>query len=327
MDLKWLQSLYYSSSQLPREDEFYTNLLMDADFLANFPQVFQLLKEQGRLEDTPLFFRQHLKERYKESYYQNLFIKNQTVQILKAFEEQEILVIPLKGVFFSEKYFGHLGARITSDIDLLIKNVQLEKVIPVIKSLGFSVEEEEIDGHFHRSFSKELPGSEIPLTVELHWDLLKENTASLPIDEFWKQSRPLKPFFYIRELSDYHTFYMICLHGWRHNLDSLKFYLDIIQLIYRVGDQIDYGNLIADTTQHKTHRRITRTLAIVYQECPFLEKIKEFPYRDKKVYLSYKEKKNPRGRMFKKYKDFIDYQFLSYDTAEHRFRELISWLK
>jgi hypothetical protein len=327
LSLNWLCTLYDAASPLPEGEASYTKALLDADFLSNTPQIYHLLKEQGRLEQTPLFFQQRLKEMFKRSYYQNLFIKNQVGQVVQSFEEYEVDVIPLKGVFFAEKYFGHLGARITSDIDLLVKFEDLEKAIALVKSSGFMIEEEEIQGHFHLSFSKRLPGSEIPLTIEMHWDLVQESTASLPIEEFWEQSILMKPYTHVRVLSNYHTFYMICLHGWRHNLDSIKYYLDMIQLIHQVGDEIDYSALIKDADRHKTQRRLTRTLSILYQECPFLEKIKPFSHKDKRLYLSYEDKKEPSGKVFEKYSDFIDYQFFSYDTARHKVREVIHWLK
>ncbi len=42
----------------------------------------------------------------------------------------------------------------------------------------------------------------------------------------WNDSSTIEGYQHVRELSDLHTFYMICLHGWRHNLDSLKYFID-----------------------------------------------------------------------------------------------------
>jgi hypothetical protein len=85
------------------------------------PQVYFLLKEHGKLDETPDFFHNQLKENYKKVFFQNLFIKSQLELLLQDFENKGIDVIPLKGVYFAEKYFGNIGARRTSDIDLLIR--------------------------------------------------------------------------------------------------------------------------------------------------------------------------------------------------------------
>ncbi|MFS0637973.1 nucleotidyltransferase family protein [Mesobacillus foraminis] len=327
MSMNFLHYLYNAKAALPDREEYYNGLLLEKDFLAYGAQIYSLLNQQEMLDSTPMFFQKVIKEKFKESYFQNLFIKNQMKMILKIFEDNSINVIPLKGVFFGEKYFGHLGARPTSDIDLLIKPHDLNKAMKCVKILGFLVEEEPIKDHFHCSFSKTLPGSEIPLTVELHWDLLQEKTSAFKVEEFWVEAKGVEPYHHVKRLSNYHTFYMICLHGWRHNMDSLKYYLDIIQMIYKVGDRLDYERLIEDASRHKTLKRMTRTLTIVYQECPFLEELKPFPYKRSSRYLKYDEKKRQGVKNYQRYVDFIDYQFLSYDTARHKLFEVVRWVK
>ena len=120
---------------------------------------------------------------------------------------------------------------------------------------------------------------------------------------------------------------MICLHSWRHNLDSLKHYLDIIQLITIYGEELDYGRLMEDAARHETKKRLVRTLSIIYQECTFLEKIKPFPYKKESSYLSYDAKKGRFGGRLRRYADFIDYQFLSYDKTNQMIHEVVKWVK
>lgn len=316
-------ALYDKDAFLPVNTDYYKQLLADDDFMGVSSQVHSLLKQQGKLSDTPSFFQVHLKRKYEHALYQNLFIKNQTYQILNLFENLGIDVIPLKGVIFSEKYFGDIGARPTSDIDLLIKPVDLKLAVEAVKSAGFSIEGEEIPGHFHYSLSKKLPHSSFPLTVELHWNLLREKTANFKIAEFWAQATPFMEFKHVLELSEFHTFYMICLHGWRHNLDSLKYFMDMIQLLQLHNDKFDFSVLLDDARRHRTFKRMIRTLSIVYQEFSFLHTVKEFPIKKSRYYqtLFSNEKKT-----YKQYVDFIDYQFFSYDSIKHCLIEAGSWI-
>ncbi len=76
-----------------------------------------------------------------------------------------------------------LEHRPTSDIDLLVREQDLEKAEQAVKNIGYIIEETRIPFHFHSSFSKLIPGSNIPLTVELHWNIVKENTANFQIEE------------------------------------------------------------------------------------------------------------------------------------------------
>jgi hypothetical protein len=322
VSMNFIQALYDPMIPLPSDVHIYEQMLVDHDFISVAPQVYQLLLTENMLEDTPLFFQNKIKSEFQEAFYINLFIKNQTELLLKGFEEGKIEAIPLKGVFLAEKYFGHTGARSTSDIDLLIKLENFNAAKEIVKSLGFTVEEEQIDEHFHCSFSKVLPGSEIPLTVELHWHLLKENTAHFDIKEVWNDANPLGSYHYIKELSPYHTFYMICLHSWRHNLNSLRYFIDIVQLIYTLKDEIDLNRLRLDSESHQTSKRVIRTLSLVYQAFPNLHQIKKGPQMGSKHFLRRIAFKNRHKKGFWKYIDFIDYQLFSYDSVGHSLMQM-----
>lgn len=325
MSMNLIQALYDPRTPLPTDWSLYKQALGDIEFFGVSSQVYYLLQQQGKLDQTPAFFQERLKQNYMEALYLNMFIRKQTEQLFTYFESHGIDVIPLKGTVFAEKYFGHLGARATSDIDLFVHRSDLEKSIDCVKWLGYTIEGEHIPGHFHCSFSKRLPGAPVPLTIELHWDLLKDNTASLCITEFWQQASPIRPYRHIKQLSDNHTFYMICLHGWRHNLGSLKYFIDIIQMINFLNDKLDYSTLLKDATSHKTLKRIIRTLSIVYKQFPHLQQIKPFPFQRSTLWWEYRAIRKNDGNTLKNYVDFIDYQFLSYDSAKHSFIEVTAW--
>ena len=312
-----LHILYDSRIGLPNDSAYYWGLLDDIEKSNVHAQTYTIMKQVGRLEATPVFFQQILKERFQRVLFQNIVIKNQTNQILSEFEERGVEIIPLKGTAFAERHFGHLGARPTSDIDLLIKPTDMDQAIYIVNSLGYIEERKQIPFHFHRSYSKVLPGSTIPLTVELHWDILKQNTATFSIDELWEESSSINDSLYIKQLSNFHLFYMICLHGWRHNMESWKYFIDIIQLISKLD--IDYKRLLEDAGRHKTRKRIVRTLSIVYHQLPTLHLVKKFA---EEIPTSYTQ----RNTSIKKYVDFIDYSFLSYDSPKHSIIEFYHWL-
>jgi hypothetical protein len=326
VSIKLIKSLYDPYTTLPNDIHFYESAMEDIEYFGISSQVYFLLKQQGKLEQTPDFFKKRLTHNYNESLFKNIFIKNQTEQILHEFETVGIDIIPLKGIRLAEKYFGHLGARATSDIDLLIKFPDLDLAIECVKLLGFTVDEEWIPDHFHCSFSKDLPGSRVPLTVEIHWDLMKETTSNFKIKEFWNQAKLRKKFNHVSELSDYHTFYMICLHGWRHNLDSPKYFIDIIHMIHQFSSKLDYQTLLTDAASHKTLKRIVRTLSIVYQQFPHLDEIREFPQKRTTIFWDFENFRDPKHKSVKKYVDFIDYQFLSYDSVKHSLVEVLNFI-
>lgn len=327
MSMDFIRRLYDSETNFPMEDEYYTNVLENPDFSSISPQAYFLLKQQERLDHLPSFFRGHLKEQFQKTLVQNLLIQKQQKDLLDQFETLGVDVIPLKGTRLAETYFGHVGARATSDIDLLIRKTDLEKAKEAVIDRGFIIEEEMIFSHFHHSFSKRIPGSQFPLTVELHWNILREDTSSFDIETFWEQSVPEGASQHIKELSKAHTFYMICLHGWRHNLQSLKYFLDMIQMIHFLPDDLDFKELIRQATRDKTLKRVIRTLSIVYREFPLLNDVKPFPRKRSHLYWEYPEVHASSKKTFKTYIDYFDYQFLSYDSIRHSMAEVLHWMK
>ncbi|XZF76233.1 nucleotidyltransferase domain-containing protein [Bacillus sp. AL-1R] len=326
MIIKLLKSIYSQTPTLPIESISYEQLLEDIEFFSISGQIYYLLKKHNLLEQTPLFFQESLKKNYTKVLYQNIFIKNEWEKIASLFDKSGIITIPLKGVTFAEKYFENIGARPTSDIDILIKPNHINQAIELIKSLGFIINQDPITSHFHCSFSKILPNSPIPLTVEIHWNIMREDTSSIDIEDFWNNAQPLQNYNYIYELSEYHTFYMICLHGWRHNLDSLKYFLDIMQLIYILGEKVDYEKLFQDAASHETLKRMLRTLSIVYGLFPELHYLKPFNCCISTTNWDYHNIRHPNGKCIKKYIDFIEYQFFSYDRLKYSFVEFRNFL-
>jgi hypothetical protein len=325
MAIEFISNLFSNNPSLSNSN--FGQIIEDIEYFGISSQIYHLLKERHMLDGTPLFFQERLKNNYTSVLYKNLLIKNQTEMILKLLEKLEIEVIPLKGVVFAERYFGHFGARATTDIDILIKRKDIKRVITCIKELGFTQEHRVIQSHFHYSFSKLIPGSPLPLTIELHWDILTKNSSNLNIEDFWKNSTPYKDYKYVKELSDYHTFYFTLLHCWRHNLDSLKYFIDVIQLIYYLNGNIDYSKLVKEAYGHKTQKRVIRTLSIIYEQFPQLDEILPFPYKKTLILWKYSYFRYKEERSLRKYISFIDYQYNSYDLKKHCLNEIINYIR
>lgn len=310
---KLLQSIYENGQYFTLGNLNYQKM-MNTDKLSYIaPQLYTLLKERSILKRIPSDFQDFLQAAYHQTVYKNIFIKHQSEELFRTFENNSIGVIPLKGVYFSERYFGQIGARSTSDIDILVNPSAIHSAVECVKQLGFVQEEEFLPGHFHCCFSKELPGSPIPLCVEIHWDVLRADTSNVDITEFWEEATPISGYEFVYELSTFHTFYLMCLHAWRHNMDSIKCFVDLMQILYVGNDQIDFSRLKNVSKRHQTWTRVVRTLSILYREYPFMRRVKCFPYERSIRYSLFAKEKG-----LLKYLNFMDYHLLSYDSLQHR---------
>lgn len=327
MFIEFIQSLYDQSRPLPKNSNDYCSILEDIEYFHLSATVYSLLKQQGRIEQTPIYFQNQLQKEYQTVLYNNLYIKNQLKLILDTFETNGISAIPLKGILFAETYFGHFSARRTTDIDILIRKEDMEKAKVCIQKLEYNLEGDWPSYHFHRTFSKMMPHSPVPLTVELHRDILRENTAGLEIEQFWHHSTPLENYKYIKQLSEFHTFYMICLHGWKHGMDSLKYFIDIVQTIHILNHKINYYKLFKIAKKDQTLKRLTSTLTIVYNQFPHLDQVNELPV-DKKSnrWWNYEQIRYLKMENATKVKNSIHFHFLDYDTPKHAIIVLKRWI-
>ncbi|WP_322551834.1 nucleotidyltransferase family protein [Priestia megaterium] len=327
MFIEFIQSLYDQSRPLPENPNDYSSILEDIEYFHLSATVYSLLKQQGRIEQTPIYFQNQLQKEYQTVLYNNLYIKNQVKLILDTFEANGISAIPLKGILFAETYFGHFSARRTTDIDILIRKEDMEKAKVCIQKLEYNLEGDLPSYHFHRTFSKMMPHSSVPLTIELHRDILRKNTSGLEIEQFWHHSTPLENYKHIKQLSEFHTFYMICLHGWKHRMDSLKYFIDIVQTIHILKHKIDYHTLFNIAKKDRTLKRLTSTLAVVYNQFPHLDQVNELPI-DKKSHMwwDYEQIRYLKTENIRKFKNSIHFHLLDYDTLKHSIIVLKRWI-
>lgn len=265
MVLAFLRSLYQPGNQLPQDDDDYHRLLQDIELFMISSQVYHLLNVQGRLELTPLFFQRKLKADYNRGVYHNFYMMHKEGELLKAFEKREIHAIPLKGNQFAERFYGHFGARISGDIDIYIPKNRLDEGIDCVKAQGYHFEITK--DHHARLYKNEI-------SIELHWTFDKQYWSDLNPGPFWESSESFKSNQFIRQLSTQYTFYFICLHSARHQLDSLRYLLDIVQMLYTYSEEIDYDLLFEQAAIDKTSKRIKTVLSIVYQQFPHLQVLK-----------------------------------------------------
>lgn len=92
-----------------------------------------------------------------------------TERVAKAFAGEGIRLVPLKGAILAEALYGDLGARDSSDLDLLVAPEHLDRAVTLLKALGW----------LEHDFGEE-PAGQLPVLhrelyhpglppVEVHW--------------------------------------------------------------------------------------------------------------------------------------------------------------
>lgn len=239
--------------------------------------VYEMLRENGFLFETPSFFQSQLKQLREADVHRNLWIKGEAFKIIEELEQRGISAIVLKGIWLSERLYRNAGIRATSDIDLLIKPEQIEAAAAALRELGFDGTGLKRAGAYHAVFGNSPHPAKQSIAIELHWHVVLPDFCRMDCRQLWAASYPLPPYECIHQLSVPDLFYTLCLHGAKHNMSSLKHILDLARMIHLYGPLISYERLLHRAREEHQFGMVVMALSVVYRSMPHLSRIKSFP--------------------------------------------------
>ncbi len=206
-----------------------------------------------------------LKERSNQSRIQALKHGAELINISKAFANQEISLMPLKGITLSQHLYNDIGVRHTRDIDILIKaeNMLIAHEILVENGYrrqpsGFDYTNKQHDRIIKYLHHFEYVNSRKNILVELHWRF--HSWPQSHMNTVWENSIPSSfngvP---VYKMSDCMLLLMLCDHGAMHAWFRLKWLSDIAMLLtkerleggenlFELAERLDLTKTLAQTT-------------------------------------------------------------------------------
>lgn len=308
-------ALYNDQRPLPEQD--WNQRMQDIELFDMQAQLHHLLCQRVKLMDSvPQDVIHRLKSVYDKVTVQNLMLQLTERQILSLFDQHKIAAMPLKGTRFAQRFFGSLAARATSDVDLLVQPADLESAIKLIQGMGFTLDKKV---HNHAVLYRPIT-PQIPLMIELHWTMDKPHLSDLQDTLFWTSASPMDGFNGILELDSESTFYFMILHGMRHRMDSPRYLVDLAQMIFCHGSDIDYEKLAARAHKDRTFRRVQAALSIVYSQFPVLHERKPLPFPLLETHWSYEAIRDRKlGKHgLNDYRNRMFFRFGIFDTWKHQ---------
>lgn len=221
-----------------------------------------LYKNSGNYNNLPQSFRDKLYNAYMHFLKNNVLNAEETVRLLDNLQRNGINVIPLKGSIASEIIFDDAGIYPATDIDILVRQGDLEKSEKIILGCGYEKIRfpEPIDlltSHYHFIYKKE------NFFLELHWNLVKRYFNVSP--DFWWQE--IKTMHYSKiELKTLNSERYIIYGIFRlfdHCFTPLKFFVFISGLISKYEKEIDWEKLLFYARFYKMERLIVFTLNLI----------------------------------------------------------------
>lgn len=191
--------------------------------------------------------------------------QRQLTELLGALARASIPVIPLKGAWLSETVYDDPACRSMSDIDLLLRECDLELCHTLFISLGYIFDQKILQNPFY--YEQHYYHPRHPYIIETHWQFTsRREPALLPpdISAIWSRSTEGRllgqP---VRLMSRGDQLAHLAQHVLRHGFAMhLRGYLDIALLMQHVAGRLDANELSTASSCWKIGRGLIFIMAM-----------------------------------------------------------------
>ncbi|RLL42778.1 Renal dipeptidase [Oceanobacillus piezotolerans] len=253
-ELNVILALLRGEKQIPYEGIDWNNLNDLALHHRLFPVLYLKLKQQKE-STVPSGVLQFFANQYKRNTFQMLRLSAVTEQLSKAFSEQKIPLLLLKGPALAHYLYGDISLRTSSDLDFLIPIQKLDRAEKLLKELGYEKDDyiktvlnDWKWRHHHVTFIHPDQGTK----VELHWRLNPGPSKEPAFKELWQRKS-------VSELTSYPVYLLgkedlllfLIMHGSRHGWSRLRWLADIQELIHQEIDWKQVNHLLVKYDCHR----------------------------------------------------------------------------
>ena len=250
--------LLFEGSKLNAKEHVLMELLQEVDSslaidLAQVTYLAPLLHKSisgfGKPVEFQSEFRKSLQNSYNQVLVRNIALQQVFIEFGLILNSQNIDVVPLKGIYLSETLYGDIGARHLSDIDVLVKESDLERICNLMESEHWEIKSmikhsklgESQFEHAH-TFTLIKNGTHI----ELHTHLYNQNQGvRIARNQIWEHTHDelflgIKTKQFSNEMLLQHQCLHLHKHLFGHELKVVSF-CDIREILRVRKDDFDWG--------------------------------------------------------------------------------------
>lgn len=191
----------------------------------------------------------HLQKEYYTAHCQRILRDRELSRIMTALESADTPALLFKGAALAHTAYPNPALRTMGDIDILVRETQVESARQVLEELGYKYQPE-LPQRFN-PFNTQFTGESVfrrtmgrTLTlVDLHWALFTieiiRRTTAIDLEALWTRAVPIKiEGATVFGLAPVDQLMHICLHLSMHGFMHLVGYVDILQIV--AAGQIDW---------------------------------------------------------------------------------------
>jgi len=237
------------------------------------PSLHQELERAPARDLVPPEVRQELRRRYYLTGLQNALFCDELKSILRAFRQEGVDAVLLKGMALAETVWRNVALRPMADIDLLVREEDLDAADEILSSLGHVASERYRSKEWYRRSHHHLApryNQEQGIAVELHRNIVvPDDHFSVDISGVWQRAQ------YVtvagvdtRVLSPEDQIIHLCLHVSHDDpfVGKIGSLMDIAQAVRHYGDSIRWNWIRAQAVQNNFGRFVYYPLYLAKDE-------------------------------------------------------------
>ena len=184
------------------------------------PIVNYHLARQKQINTIPPDIISRFDQTYLLSLRRNMVLIEYFQIIQENFAAHQIPCIPLKGIYLAESLYKDIGLRQMSDIDLLVKEKDIQTCLNILSDMGY-IAVGRVKSEFikNQGVAKHLPTMVLDdALVEIHFRILVDGTYhSINIEDYWNNSQIITLYEQsVLALSAEDLVQYLCIHLERH---------------------------------------------------------------------------------------------------------------
>ncbi len=263
-DLKKLSDLILQISDW----EVFSNQIYRSGLSSLIYKNFIQLPNKSYIPETTLV---NLKKRYITLFFNNSQKHKDLEKVINLCNQNNIPIIPLKGIPLIHFIYKDFGLRSMSDIDILVKDIDVEKFKKILLENGWGIDNTQEISPFVTQMSDSqhpytfaLGGTKIELHNKLHSGL---SSYQINIEKYWSSSIEidlLNGKVYHFSATDF--LQHLCFHLHKHLIDeynvAMKHFIDIAAFIKQNESEINWENLISTSKEYNCEVEVREILEL-----------------------------------------------------------------
>jgi hypothetical protein len=216
----------------------------------------------------PAAWQERARRRLYATMVRNTTLADALTEVIGAFGQAGVEVIPVKGIVLAETLYGGLALRSLGDLDVLVRPADLPAARTVLRALGYAQADEPGFDNAHHMFHDPpyfhgAAGGRVCL--ELHWGLWASRFFRIGTEPLWQRStmgrlRGAD----VRLLSAEDTLLHLAIHRSRSAL-RLRFVCDIAELLRCHSERLDWGYVLEQAAAAGARTALYYALALAQE--------------------------------------------------------------